>query len=1028
MEKNGNQNCCISMDSCIHSRRCFMSGEHCSKQPNIQRERRKMHNSDKFKIKAFVIMNFSDMSDVVYKWRIKPFIESLSKYLYFKEDKLYCSISDEDSAKTEGNIEEIEVVRSDSDPASNYVVCSRICQQMQIADLVIVDVTSQNANVFYEFGMAVALGKLILPICYSESFYKIVIPEALNEDIKATRDKMHDKEHPTEHHIGRYPWRKDLFEYYGIRYRQNKSSTEYIEFKEAVKSDYGFSDNQYERFPYDQKLSNNSDKVGMAIYNQLRNEYNNAKYDDNTLVVYTMDGFLNEDQAGRCIVNFYNKIVKQMKSEKCFCGERVGALVQGNIIPESEKDVKEKLDIAYSIGEIIQIGTNQATYLAAEEKIKSDDNWANLLQYTENKEEAAIELLPQQKKAIESFIKNHIKNRAIRIYPNHPVFVDRMKNLLYNDLIKPINGAFYLYYVMLRTLRHTNEIVVDVSNNCLQSLFWLGAAHGLDIHAITVMHEKTDTEKNGDLKNLERENRYVFDVAGLWMAILRKNDIEGFYSQLAAAQSGIERHSKLMLPNREYIQYKEQIKEYLFDFDSETNSKINIEELKSTKKEEEAKTLESYYRDRFWTPMLGYNRLSIYLSHTNERMIDEEPRREMSKWDFDTVSVLSHYLSKRKIIGEYSLISSAEGESLDAGKLNFICVGSESRPLYKSLSRYIFEQIRDVPSKFEDMTDINIIHERHPNPFILKATETLYGECQKMFKGFAQIVKKGSEEGYSESGIFTHQPQTHICTNCKRLDSLGESSKVFFQKNDAEKNNSCLFTRNGNHTETAQLILWRENPDESDEHSYFRVGIIGSSGPATHALSSLFVSEEQTETHFKFENSMNDEKLSELQRYTRHKFMDIYYRELDTKMQAYLSEFNEINGMKTDKYRKLIEYTVIIYLKTVLYRYFLPFLSETDIERIYSGMYMLVNSMRAAKIVPFTANDEKDERIKEIINMIPETLRETLKRFRGLEVFYKVVVQHSLPKGGTKMDMREVKSINILTKEDGRAYINYFYI
>lgn len=310
MENSKCRNCCISMDSCVHSRCCFMSGEHCSKQPNIQRERRKMHDSDKFKIKAFVTMNFSDMSDVVYKWRIKPFIESLSKYLYFKGDKLYCSISDEDQERTEENmVKEIEVVRSDSDPASNYVVCSRICQQMQIADLVVVDVTSQNANVFYEFGMAVALGKLILPICYSESFYKIVIPEALKENIKANKDKIQNvdkqQEHPTEHHIGRYPCRKALYEYYGIRYKQNISSTKYMEFKEAVVPDYGFSDSQYNRFPYDQTLNNDNKKIGVAIYELLKTEYNDAKYDDNTLVVYTMDGFLNEEQAGLCMVNFY---------------------------------------------------------------------------------------------------------------------------------------------------------------------------------------------------------------------------------------------------------------------------------------------------------------------------------------------------------------------------------------------------------------------------------------------------------------------------------------------------------------------------------------------------------------------------------------------------------------------------------------------------------------------------------------------------------------------------------------------------
>lgn len=229
MNKNAKR-CCTSIESCIHIRRCFMTGEHCSKQPNIQRERRKLHDNKhekkNFKIRAFVIMNFSDMSDVVYNWRIKPFIESLTKYLYIDGEKLYCS-----SNVDNGNVhpvKEIEVVRSDSDPASNYVVCSRICQQMQIADLVIVDVSYQNANVFYEFGMAVALRKLILPICYSESFYKMVTPETLKK--KEVMDVMSKDEWGTiEHHIGFYPWRKNLFEFYGIRYRTNESQTKYLE-------------------------------------------------------------------------------------------------------------------------------------------------------------------------------------------------------------------------------------------------------------------------------------------------------------------------------------------------------------------------------------------------------------------------------------------------------------------------------------------------------------------------------------------------------------------------------------------------------------------------------------------------------------------------------------------------------------------------------------------------------------------------------------------------------------------------------
>ena len=243
-------------------------------------------------------MNFSDMSNVVYKWRLKAFIESLSKYLYFDDNKkrLYCSTRE---VSEKNRVKKIQVIRSDTAPASNYVICSRICQQIQVADIVIVDVSAQNANVFYEFGMAVALGKLILPICYSESFYKMTVPDQINDNLNLLKK--------VEHHIGCYPWRKDLFEYYGIRYKFKSSQTCYEEFDEITKVEYGFSDINYTRFPYHEPLPGEPDSkeiIGKKIYNRLHDEYNNATYEDNTLVVYTMDAFLNEEQAGLCIVIF----------------------------------------------------------------------------------------------------------------------------------------------------------------------------------------------------------------------------------------------------------------------------------------------------------------------------------------------------------------------------------------------------------------------------------------------------------------------------------------------------------------------------------------------------------------------------------------------------------------------------------------------------------------------------------------------------------------------------------------------------
>lgn len=144
-------------------------------------------------------------------------------------------------------------------------------------------------------------------------------------------------------------------------------------------------------------------------------------------------------------------------------------------------------------------------------------------------------------------------------YPNNPVYADRVKNdidktILYETGKTEIERCtctntdfFCLYHVMLRTLRNTNQIVVDLSNNCLQSLFWLGAAHGSDIHAVTVLHEETEKERKIITGGIEKKTRNIFDVAGLWTAILRSNDTDGFYRQLALAQAGIENHSSIRL-------------------------------------------------------------------------------------------------------------------------------------------------------------------------------------------------------------------------------------------------------------------------------------------------------------------------------------------------------------------------------------------------------------------------------------------------------------------------------------------------
>jgi hypothetical protein len=60
------------------------------------------------------------------------------------------------------------VRRADTVPRTGYVMCSRICYPIQQAGLVIADVTTDNLNVFYELGLAVALDKPLLILAHSE--------------------------------------------------------------------------------------------------------------------------------------------------------------------------------------------------------------------------------------------------------------------------------------------------------------------------------------------------------------------------------------------------------------------------------------------------------------------------------------------------------------------------------------------------------------------------------------------------------------------------------------------------------------------------------------------------------------------------------------------------------------------------------------------------------------------------------------------------------------------------------------------
>lgn len=832
--------CIKSTEYSIHTRRCFITGEYCSQQANIQKERQKLH--EKSEINAFVIMNFSSMSDIMYVSRIKPFIEGLKQHLFIDSNnhRIACCSKPSNYHEPSGftAVKKIHVHRADSNPVSSNIICNRICQLIQISDLIIVDVSVESANVFYELGLATAFNKLILPICFSESFYAMKLPDKLEEAIKMTQErqiigkKISDIESPTvakeadpalkalEKHIDCYPWRRKLFEHFGIRHQKFVKDSEcdypgvrYIDPAIVFSEKYGFSDYQYNRFPYDEPVDKNkkldartNPSVGKTIYNWLQVSYNQASsYSYNTLVLYTMDRILNKNQAGQCIVNFYNNITKPMIENHCFCGDRVAILGQPNIMWDDPKDNKTGKELFYGVSDIIQIGMDEATFRAERGRIKTSDYmfYGNQNEYSEG--------CSNLKGTIDQIIKTHIRIRSIPVNPETPLYVLQFQNgiqqNLEKDVVKKIaaqNKAstderyfFCLYHVMLDTLRYTNEIVVDLSSNSIQAMFWLGAAHGANIQAITVRHEMSEKEKEWSKSSEIQIDRPVFDISGLWTAMLRYNETETFYKQLALIQQGIEQRSKLMLPDTELAALEaEFLKQFYSPSDfpimsCETQAQLvecttkqqmgNREEKKNTnpfikeltkKHKAESYALESYYRDCFWRHMLRDNQLHLFLpmSDTHDTI---GPRLQVIKWDVDAVAELSNYLSKRKVIGKYQLDTLRPDEfygkndtsgSTNALSENFISIGEQTYPFTNADSKSAISlaerinQIEGLSSK------VCFLHKR------IKIHLGENGRCYPVqYRGFC--IDKEKSEGGTYKPFFTPE-----CTSCPEKTKCNTST------------------------------------------------------------------------------------------------------------------------------------------------------------------------------------------------------------------------------------------------------------
>ncbi len=124
-------------------KRCFMNGKRCiftSKSPG---------ESPKGSNKVFVIMPFTPNLKSYYNWKIKAMLIESFK---LEEDRL--QIADE--------------VRN-----IGYIICGKICNKIQTSELILVDISLNNSNVFYELGLACGLERDIILMRKQNDKYKM---------------------------------------------------------------------------------------------------------------------------------------------------------------------------------------------------------------------------------------------------------------------------------------------------------------------------------------------------------------------------------------------------------------------------------------------------------------------------------------------------------------------------------------------------------------------------------------------------------------------------------------------------------------------------------------------------------------------------------------------------------------------------------------------------------------------------------------------------------------------------------------
>ena len=948
---NNNQNhICLSDKSNYIKRKCFITGQPCSHKTKIQRLREENHK--KGILTTFVVMSFTGLGFSMYEMYVRELEALIKSYCSLKITKENCELTVHDpSDKKKGSsfkhkeIAKVQFMRADLEVSTGHVVCNRVCDPIQQADIVVVDVSHPNPNVFYELGLALSMGKYVLPICFSKKYYyKEPDPEGKGRD---------------EYNIEYFPWMKELYQYFSLYCLALSAPKKYPSFSKSLECE------KYTQFSFsDEKTHVAVDKIMYALLSDgVIGGEDGTDNSKDTLMLYSEKGLEDKKQFPIVLKNV-KKLAEALSNSELFCGNRIMVLAQDDKLYEQDKDMPTGCPIGYNVADITKYGINKAmeqmakdiVYFDTSEKGDSDQNDVSLPNYSDVF--LAYGRSPLFMERIRQCVHHELKFFAHTIGDNNPSGSDNadknprdiasseeetdavktdydnnIDNL--NEIKKEFGGQDYSFISLLSTLfcnlfcnnaknandipelktptytylnvmisymRYANQVFVDTHANDIVSYFWLGVCHAAGVDTARIERNYTEADKKLEEnkktfdKSMNREIQYfksirsVFDVAGLWCAYINANNIKDFIEQLYQVEIGIYEH------HHAYIK------------DGEQNSEAKIGQC------------ERYYRHEFWQRICEYP-IDFVIGGTNDNTGTSRVkniRQSIGAWDEITSMLLIrqmlHY-QKNNLINLTIVPMNPQKEFSPKTTHCTVFIGDDQ---VNNGCKSFVESKRKLSENQNSIEYIDHSYQaggQGQNEGGQGQNEGDQGQnkekCEQYIQRCLNPLGNFPSDNSTSPKPFTWIQLSEACLNClenKKASNCEPLNKI--------NNGKSKITVYGG------LILEHRCGNNKDFQN--NVYIMGGNGIATYAIASIFVNP-KLQTDIK-KSDMRCKLLTELQQQIRKRYVDhcvsvLNGTQLQKRWKAYIRE---------KKTRKNMLEKTLQYMAKMLSSRFLPFLSKDE--------------------------------------------------------------------------------------------------